>query len=328
MRDFSPVYDLPNVPAVYAFYSGGRGPQYAAYVGIAGRLKQRIIQHLIRRDSSVATGTSAVNLNPDQVTSLSWWEHADFKHTVNLKAAEMVAFEILNPALRSRGTTDKAGSQLLKEEDYYSKMQVLFQGNPTGSVAFVTLTDPMNILTDYNLIFPQLPEEDESLQEILKQGGVKKESAVVLAKAFNLIKDINETKATTERIGWLNLWSKAVVAMKSAISSFETNSDFSLQTISRATFEWFLHALIIAEPIFDQYKNQSQNNKIHISKYAHRETVKRLRAYTAWCLWCDLLHNKDLIRRKALTEIWNPEPAKQILENKENLKFHEKDRKR
>ena len=71
MRDFSTVYELPNVPAVYAFYRGDRGPKYVAYVGIAGKLKQRIVQHVIRRDSSVATGTSAVNLNPDQVTSLS-----------------------------------------------------------------------------------------------------------------------------------------------------------------------------------------------------------------------------------------------------------------
>ena len=143
MRDFSPVYDLPNAPAVYVFYSGGRGHQYVAYVGIAGRLKQRIIQHLIRRDSSVATGTSAVNLNPNHIISISWWEHAGFKNTVNLKAAEMVAFEVLNPALRSRGATDKAGSELLKEKNFYGEMQVLFEGTPTGSVEFVTLTEAM-----------------------------------------------------------------------------------------------------------------------------------------------------------------------------------------
>ena len=66
MRDFSPVYRLPNVPAVYAFYSEGRRVSYVAYVGIAGRLKQRIIQHLIRQDSSVATGirgTSVIYLH-------------------------------------------------------------------------------------------------------------------------------------------------------------------------------------------------------------------------------------------------------------------------
>ena len=47
MRDFSQIYTLPNIPAVYAFYSGGRGPQHVTYVGTAGKLKLRIIQHLM-----------------------------------------------------------------------------------------------------------------------------------------------------------------------------------------------------------------------------------------------------------------------------------------
>ena len=143
MRDFTTVYDLPNVPAVYAFYSGGRGSKYVAYVGIAGRLKQRITQHLIRRDSSVATGTSAVNLNPDQVTGLSWWEHPDFTETVRLKAAEMVAFEVLNPALRSRAGADNAGLSLLDDKEFYNKMKSLFTGNPSGSIRFYSLSDAM-----------------------------------------------------------------------------------------------------------------------------------------------------------------------------------------
>ena len=103
MKDFSPIYDLPNAPAVYALYSGDRGARYIAYVGIAGALKRRIVEHCIRRNSSVTTGASAVSLNPDLLTSMEWWEHPSFGETVNLKAAEMVAFEVLQPALRSRG---------------------------------------------------------------------------------------------------------------------------------------------------------------------------------------------------------------------------------
>jgi hypothetical protein len=56
MRDYSRVNDIPDVPAVYALYSEwGRGA-FLAYVGIAGKLKQKIIQHLIKRDISVAMG--------------------------------------------------------------------------------------------------------------------------------------------------------------------------------------------------------------------------------------------------------------------------------
>jgi len=111
MRDFSAISGLPNTPAVYALYSGGRGVgRYGAYVGIAGKLKQRITQHLIRRDSSVTTGTSAASLNPDYLTELALWDHTKFHEKVALKTAEMVAFEILNPALRSRTGADMAGT--------------------------------------------------------------------------------------------------------------------------------------------------------------------------------------------------------------------------
>jgi hypothetical protein len=62
---------LPGVPAVYAMHGGkGRG-LHVAYVGIADSLKARVEQHLVRRDSSVATGTSAVCLNPDYVTEVN-----------------------------------------------------------------------------------------------------------------------------------------------------------------------------------------------------------------------------------------------------------------
>ena len=143
MRDFSPIYNLPNTPAVYAFYSGGRGPQYVAYVGIAGKLKQRIVQHLIRKDSSVATGASAVSLNPDQLTRMEWWGHPTFNRTVNLKAAEMVAFGILQPALRSRGRDDSAGKGVLADQSFRESMAALFTGKPSGAVNFLTLADAL-----------------------------------------------------------------------------------------------------------------------------------------------------------------------------------------
>ena len=165
MRDFSPVYKLPNVPAVYAFYSEGRRVSYVAYVGIAGRLKQRIIQHLIRKDSSVATGTSAVNLNPDFVSRINWWEHPNFNKTVHLKAAEMVAFEVLNPALRSRGTVDNAGMDLFKDEGFNTKFKELFEGEPTGSIEFPSLTDAMEKISTLEARVHKLEEIIQTLKE-------------------------------------------------------------------------------------------------------------------------------------------------------------------
>ena len=56
MTSVSPIADLPNEPAVYAMYGGSGAGLYVAYVGVASKLKQRVTQHLVRRDSSVTTG--------------------------------------------------------------------------------------------------------------------------------------------------------------------------------------------------------------------------------------------------------------------------------
>jgi excinuclease UvrABC nuclease subunit len=75
MKLITTAGQLPNCPTVYAMYGAHGSDLDVAYVGIEGHLKRRIEQHLIRRDSSVTTGTSVVSLNPELVTKLHWWEH-------------------------------------------------------------------------------------------------------------------------------------------------------------------------------------------------------------------------------------------------------------
>ena len=79
MIELTTITDLPNVPAVYAMYGGQGRSRYVAYVGLGSKLRSRVEQHLIRRDSSVTTGVSAVSLNPDFVTEVRWWEYPAFE---------------------------------------------------------------------------------------------------------------------------------------------------------------------------------------------------------------------------------------------------------
>lgn len=90
------IAELPNRPAVYAIYGGKHPRRYIAYVGQAKSLRMRILQHLITQDSSIATGTSAVHLNPDYVRGIFWWVHPDFSNKDAREAAEVIAFEVLN----------------------------------------------------------------------------------------------------------------------------------------------------------------------------------------------------------------------------------------
>jgi len=101
-KTLSNISELPKVPAVYIMRSGRSRGAYVAYVGMAKSLKRRITEHLVKRDSSVTTGTSATALNPDYVTEVCWREYPSFDKTHVLEAAELIAFEVFNPALRSR----------------------------------------------------------------------------------------------------------------------------------------------------------------------------------------------------------------------------------
>ncbi len=114
---------LPNGPAVYALYGGHGSAAHVAYTGIAGKLRQRVAQHLVLRDSSVATGTSAAVLNPDYVTRVEWWTSPEFSDRHVLEAAELIAFDVLNPALRSRGTTSEAARRRYEDSMFRNRMR-------------------------------------------------------------------------------------------------------------------------------------------------------------------------------------------------------------
>jgi hypothetical protein len=133
------ISEVPNVPAVYAMYGGQGRSAYVAYVGLAGKLRQRLSQHLIWRDSSIVTGISAASLNPDLVTKVQWWEHADFEQRAVLEAAELVAFDVLEPVLRSRGAVTERARLLYADTSFQEQMQAMFRGAPTGVLTIHTL---------------------------------------------------------------------------------------------------------------------------------------------------------------------------------------------
>ena len=143
------ISELPTVPAVYALYGGRGRNSHIAYVGIARNLKRRIVQHLVSRDSSVATGTSAASINSDYVTAVGWWEHPKFKEKRFLEAAELVAFNILDPVLRSRGAgTDRAQQTLKNDKEFLQLSQSMFGSEPTGMLSIPTLQNALERLAE------------------------------------------------------------------------------------------------------------------------------------------------------------------------------------
>lgn len=119
-RSVSTWPEVPALPAVYAMHGGERPRTWVAYVGIAGDLQGRLRQHFVRRDSSVVTGSSAVGVNIDLVNHVDWWEHPTFADDDHRHAAEMIAFEVLDPALRSRGSPRRSARDLFDDSSFHA----------------------------------------------------------------------------------------------------------------------------------------------------------------------------------------------------------------
>jgi len=182
-------------------------------------------------------------------------------------------------------------------------------------------------LNDFKFLLPPIPTEEDWNKNINQLEGLEKEAAVIRARGYNLLEDFQETKVNFERIGWLNAWAKAMNALDTAFSAFQYGSDWVLQTLSRATFELEHHLLVIIEPIFDITQIKKSHKVVvpgRSHEYAERQTIERLRAYAAWCLWSDKVYFNELIHPMTLKGVWDPIPAKTILSNKEALEGHER----
>src|SRR5699024_1673758 len=99
---------------------------------IAGNVRRRLVQHFERRDSSIVTGASAVGLNVDAVVHADWWEDPSFHDRTSLRAAEVVAFDVLDPALRSRSGGTKDAEALAATARSRNKIERLLASEPAG----------------------------------------------------------------------------------------------------------------------------------------------------------------------------------------------------
>jgi hypothetical protein len=97
-------------------------------------------RHDIRRDSSVVAA-AAVHLDLDYIRYVEWWEHEHFNDDTTRQAAELVAFDVLQPALRSRGMAPLAAQELYSDPDRHAELEQVFRAEPTGRFFHARLPD-------------------------------------------------------------------------------------------------------------------------------------------------------------------------------------------
>jgi hypothetical protein len=141
------IGDMPTLPAIYALYAGRGGNGRCAYVGKTKNLRARILQHLVRRDSSITTGVSAVGLKPEFVTEVRWWADRQFEDAAALGGAELVAFDVLEPDLRSRGKNSKGATSRYRDKIFKRAMTRLLN-HPTGTVRLADMETRLKEVLD------------------------------------------------------------------------------------------------------------------------------------------------------------------------------------
>jgi hypothetical protein len=138
--------DAPASPGIYALCAGRGKTMYVAYVGMATNIRQRLVKHLVERNSSVVTGASPVSLNPDKVSEVRWWIQKDFNKY--LREAELVAFEVLQPILRSRQTMSPPVEFIASQKSFASRMRTVFTGQPSGRIKIPRFHDVLQKLSE------------------------------------------------------------------------------------------------------------------------------------------------------------------------------------
>lgn len=140
MRDYLSISQLPKKPGLYCLLGYSAKGLYNAYVGISSNVQSRISQHLEYRNSSVTTGGSAVSIDPHLVDGCRCWCDPEFEEKPFLLAAEIVAVQMLDPVLRSRGAKHVEGARLASTSDFVSRIAEILQ-NPTVEVSFPDFTE-------------------------------------------------------------------------------------------------------------------------------------------------------------------------------------------
>jgi len=180
-------------------------------------------------------------------------------------------------------------------------------------------------LEQLDLSIPCLWERDWNAA-ISNASGIEKNLLIIQNRAANLLNHINDKNVTFARIAWLNLWTKTFATLDGVFCAFPKNSLYVLRMLGRASFEQMLHARSIIEPILKIYGGlETSEEKIieqNLLKSSGEKTLKRLEAYTAWCIWNDSLFYEQF-DNQILDAVWDAKPADQIYRDSKGLEAYE-----
>lgn len=82
-----------------------------------------------------------MRLDLDYIRYVEWWEHEYFSDDARRHAAELVAFDVFEPVLRSRGNPTRAALELYNDPSFRTELASIFRGDPAGRFHHARLPD-------------------------------------------------------------------------------------------------------------------------------------------------------------------------------------------
>lgn len=83
------------------------------------------------------------------LSELRWWEHPDFADSNLLRAAEFVAADLFEPALRSRMPIGSQVAELVDNEDLRERTRSLLLGEPSGRLLLPSAEQLLERLSEF-----------------------------------------------------------------------------------------------------------------------------------------------------------------------------------
>lgn len=164
------------------------------------------------------------------------------------------------------------------------------------------------LIEELKLKLPSFKLEDwETAVE--SASGQMQDILVAQTEGVRLLAPIQEPMASTERIGWLNLWSKVFAALEAVAAALTHRSKLVLLLSQRNSFELMLQAHAIIDPLRKLSEGDDGPSFKGDTEFVFRSCMDRLRAYTAWCLWHDKAYFKEILNPKSMRDIWSSESA-------------------
>lgn len=157
-------------------------------------------------------------------------------------------------------------------------------------------------------------EKDELLETLSQYEGVEQDLIHSEVWALEVVQKLNDAAVTPESLAWLSIWQKLYGCVSGALAGMREESSFTMAAANRSMGELMLFVSAIAEPLTTAV-NEAKEAKVDFgsTKMPWKQVKRRLRAFSGWCIANDLNRYSNLLEKKVLADIFDPELARKII---------------